>query len=323
MRDVVDQELYSQLLSLPSHFLISPPTRRGLSVPQALDDFSLIGPEPQTKGLRAQTILVRYTFNQAVCGLLWVTKHCALDLGYSPTKHHMLVGRHHVGWPASCWVASIMWVGQHRFCACISLRRGSQVFRVAWPSTPPSSCTPNRWYRFDESKKRVPQGPTVVGWKPTESSGNLVGLDISRKGDSFGVLTWPALKTLDQQRPVRAEVGSAVIAACWVWRLCLPLLWKLNQGAPARTVSSLSPQHPTCNKSGWQSEFSFQRTLCLVAQANKDQCVSKHVTFRQQARTGPQSFLCSQSILKALKAEPFLISAGTKNSFGGKDSSDH
>ena len=166
--------------------------------------------------------------------------------------------------------------------------------------------------RDHQSQSRCPQ-----------SNGSLVGLDIRRKRDAFGVPTWPGLKTLDQQRAVRAEVSSAVGAACWVWRLCLPLFWKLNPGTPARMVSSPSPQHPICNKSGWQGEFSFQRTFCLVAQSNKDQYVSKHVAFRQEACTAPQPFLCSHHILKALKAQPFLVSAGTKNSFGGKDSSDH
>ena len=108
--------------------------------------------------------------------------------------------------------------------------------------------------RDHQSQSRCPQ-----------SNGSLVGLDIRRKRDAFGVPTWPGLKTLDQQRAVRAEVSSAVGAACWVWRLCLPLFWKLNPGTPARMVSSPSPQHPICNKSGWQGEFSFQRTFCLVA----------------------------------------------------------
>ena len=65
------------------------------SVPRALDDFPLIGPEPKTKGLRAQTVLVQCTFNRVVWGPLQVTKHCALDLGYSPTKYHMFIGQRH------------------------------------------------------------------------------------------------------------------------------------------------------------------------------------------------------------------------------------
>lgn len=81
IREIVDQEIYSQLLSLPSHFLISRP-RRSLSVPWALDDFALIGSELKTEGLRAQTVLVQCTLtelfgvrsgSQSTVHLTWAT----------------------------------------------------------------------------------------------------------------------------------------------------------------------------------------------------------------------------------------------------------
>ena len=60
IRDVVDQEIY---IHSSSHSLTFPHfTPKKESVPWALDDFPLIGPEPKTKGLRAQTVLVQCTF---------------------------------------------------------------------------------------------------------------------------------------------------------------------------------------------------------------------------------------------------------------------
>lgn len=94
----------------------------------------------------------------------------------------------------------------------------------------------------------------------------FVGFDISRKRDSFGVPAWPGFRMLDQQRTVRAKAKSSVSSAQWIWRLWLPLLWKLSRGSQAGRVRSPSPYYcPICNKMGWQGEFSFQRIFCLVA----------------------------------------------------------